>query len=92
MIIDVFVREGFNEAGKQIISIHRVHENDMSKFVRDIQDSGKYIQNVRLLRPIRVEPREDRVLFGDIASSFLVLGERTDEEQETEQELVPRTK
>jgi hypothetical protein len=49
MIFDVIAVSGYNEAGKKIINIHRIHDSELSKYLRSVQDVGGYIMSVRPL-------------------------------------------
>lgn len=46
MIFDVMVRTGMNENGKQVVNVFRVHDRILSQYLRQAQDSGKYIISV----------------------------------------------
>ena len=46
MIFDVMIREGHKEDGKQIVSVFRIRDKDLSKYLRQQQDCGKYILSV----------------------------------------------
>lgn len=43
MVFDVIVRDEIKNNGKMVFSVMRVHHFDLSKFVRKIQDDGKYV-------------------------------------------------
>lgn len=46
MMFDVMIRDGFNDRGKAIVSIHRVRDNNLAYFLREQQDLGKYVLSV----------------------------------------------
>ncbi len=46
MVFDVMIREGFTEHGKMILKVHRVHDSKLSSFLREQQDTGKYVYGV----------------------------------------------
>lgn len=56
MIFDIIIKDGVNENGKDIYKVNRVHDRDLSKLIRDIQDSGKYIFSII---PLFRKRRED---------------------------------
>lgn len=43
MVFDVIVEEGRNEVGKQQIQVYRVHDSELSRYVRYQQENKKYI-------------------------------------------------
>ena len=49
MIFDVMIREGHNADGKQIVKVLRVHDSELSKYLRHVQDEEYYIVSVRPL-------------------------------------------
>ena len=52
MIWDVMVRQGFNDKGKQIVYIYRVHKTNLNAYLRLVQDKGGYIISVNELIPL----------------------------------------
>ena len=46
MICDVMVRQGFNDKGKQIIFVSRIHDSSLGTYLRLVQDKGGYIISV----------------------------------------------
>lgn len=43
MVFDVMIREGYNDDGKVIIKVDRVHQMMLSSYLRREQDEGKYV-------------------------------------------------
>jgi hypothetical protein len=52
MIFDVMIREGYNDKGKQIISISRIRDISLNLYLRKVQDEKKYIISVTPLVPL----------------------------------------
>lgn len=46
MIFDVMLRIGQNAAGKDVMSVARVHDAVLSSYLRNVQDVGYYIISV----------------------------------------------
>jgi len=46
MMFDVMIRESFTSNGKQVISVFRKHDCELSNYLRTVQDSGRYIISV----------------------------------------------
>ena len=61
MIFDVIVRQGYNESGKQIITISRIHTISLDLYLRKVQNEGKYIISVRLLIPLFKKREQSRI-------------------------------
>lgn len=52
MVFDVMIREKFNEAGKQVIIVYRMHDAVLSRCLQEAQNEGRYIISViPLFRP-----------------------------------------
>lgn len=43
MIFDVMVKVGENESGKQVVSVFRTHDSNLSAYLREVQGMGHYI-------------------------------------------------
>lgn len=61
MIFDVIIREGFNDKGKQIINVFRIHDTSLSAYLRSVQDKGGYIISVIPLFRKKEEPSREVV-------------------------------
>lgn len=46
MIFDVIVKVGKNAVGKDIFSVFRIHDRELSKYLREVQNDGHYILSV----------------------------------------------
>lgn len=47
MVFDVMIKEvEKNAAGKEVFNVFRVHDAVLSKYLREVQDKGKYIVSV----------------------------------------------
>lgn len=65
MVFDVMVRAGKNVAGKDIRNVYRVHDSVLSKYLRNVQDVGHYIESViPLFRPKIKDVAHDRTFPG----------------------------
>lgn len=63
MIFDVIIREGFNEENKPVLMTRRVHDSTLSNFVRDVQDSGKYVFGIIPLFKSKIVHNGNRETF-----------------------------
>jgi len=72
MVFDVMIKEvEKNAAGKDVFNVFRVHDAVLSKYVREVQDKGKYIIAViPLFRP----KKKDEVIRDESAFSLLFDG------------------
>jgi hypothetical protein len=81
MVFDVMIRAGKNAAGKDVYNVRRVHDRELSSFLRSTQNVGDYIVSViPLFRP----------KLKDVVSRYIVDDENkglTDKEILIEQEL-----
>lgn len=60
MIFDVIVRQGYNDKGKQVINVSRIHDAGLNTYLRIVQDKGGYIISViPLFRVKRQEKKEE---------------------------------
>jgi len=61
MIFDVMLLlKEKNVAGKERRSVYRIHDRDLSRFLRDAQDRGDYIEQVHPLFRQRKQEEKDK--------------------------------
>jgi hypothetical protein len=75
MMFDVMVREGYKPSDRpngsvQVINVYRIHDSGLSRYLRDMQTTGKYIIAVIPLFKKKEQPVVREQYMSDAMNDF----------------------